>query len=111
MDDKCFCLAVSPAPIVPVLDERAQRLTALQATALALQSRLQSHALRLSGTKEGAVPQPVEQVSAQPQEMESGFQGVLPGVANIRKQAGENEKQVCYLKTRNRLFFLSNPSH
>ena len=85
---------MSPAPIVPVLDQRAQRLTALQATALALQSRLQSHALRLSGTKDAAVPQPAGPILAQPKEIEHGFQGVLPGVTNIRKQADENEKQV-----------------
>ncbi|CAB3984042.1 centrosome-associated 350 isoform X1 [Paramuricea clavata] len=80
-----------PAEPAPALDQRAQRLTALQATALALQSRLQSHALRLSGAKEGAVPQPA--ASAQPMETDFGFQGVLPGVANIRKHADENEKQ------------------
>ena len=66
---------MSPAP---ALDQRAQRLTALQATALALQSRLQSHALRLSGAKEGAIPQPA--ASTQPMETDFGFQGVLPGL-------------------------------
>lgn len=68
---------VVPAPNTSPLDQRAQRLTALQATALALQSRLQSHALRLSSAKEGAVPQP--KVMPQSTEVESGFQGVLPG--------------------------------
>ena len=70
--------APSTVPSTAALDQRAQRLTALQATALALQSRLQSHALRLSGAKEGALPQP--KVSPPPKEVESGFQGVLPGL-------------------------------
>ena len=77
----CYFLVVSPAPAnIPALDQRAQRLTALQATALALQSRLQSHALRLSGGKEGAVPQPAAKMSTQSKETETGFQGVLPGL-------------------------------
>lgn len=68
-----------PAPSTAPLDQRAQRLTALQATALALQSRMQSHTLRLTGAKEGAAPQP--KVSPQPKEVEFGFQGVLPGLS------------------------------
>ena len=71
--------APSTVPSAAALDQRAQRLTALQATALALQSRIQSHALRLSGAKEGALPQP--KVSPPPKEVESGFQGVLPGLS------------------------------
>ncbi|XP_028411019.1 centrosome-associated protein 350-like isoform X2 [Dendronephthya gigantea] len=82
-----------PEPSEAPLDQRVKRLTALQATALALQSRLQTHALRLSGGTEGAVSQPAVEVSAQPKARETGFQGILPGVANIRQQADENEKQ------------------
>lgn len=63
------------------LDERTQRLTALQSTALALQSRLQSHALRLSGIKEGSFTQQTEKQHLFPTlSKETAFQGELPGL-------------------------------
>ena len=75
------------------LDQRAQRLSALQATALALQSRLQSHALRLSGATEGVVTRPAAKVTAQPMEIESSFQGVLPGLKKTLSNSCEKMRK------------------
>lgn len=59
------------------LDIRAHRLCALQSTALALQSRLQSQAFRLGGVDEESVSQPAARVSREEEETE--FKGILPG--------------------------------
>lgn len=77
----CLTFVISvfqPALSLP-LDKRAQRLSALQATALALQTRLKSQALRLGAVSEHAVSEPVSRVEVQTIKEETGFQGILPG--------------------------------
>ena len=73
------------------LDKRTQRLNALKATALALQTRLQSQALRLGGgTEQKTSPVGQRIVVTQPKEIETVFQSTVPDPVTIA-QAKEKE--------------------